>query len=47
MKKLNLIESGKKKIEWVKQHMNVLNTLKEMYLEEQPFKGINISMSIH
>ncbi|NUU99889.1 S-adenosyl-L-homocysteine hydrolase [Marinitoga sp. 1154] len=41
------MESGRKKIEWVKQHMKVLNTLKDMYMEEQPFKGINISMSIH
>ncbi|KLO21666.1 S-adenosyl-L-homocysteine hydrolase [Marinitoga sp. 1155] len=45
--KMELIESGRKKIEWVKQHMKVLNTLKDMYMEEQPFKGINISMSIH
>ncbi|KLO22986.1 S-adenosyl-L-homocysteine hydrolase [Marinitoga sp. 1197] len=44
---MELIESGRKKIEWVKQHMKVLNTLKDMYMEEQPFKGINISMSIH
>jgi len=44
---MDLIESGRKKIEWVKQHMKVLNTLKEMYMDEQPFKGINVAMSIH
>ncbi|SHE85522.1 adenosylhomocysteinase, partial [Marinitoga hydrogenitolerans DSM 16785] len=44
---MNLVETGRKKIEWVKEHMKVLNTLKEMYMEEQPFKDINISMSIH
>ncbi|AEX85413.1 adenosylhomocysteinase [Marinitoga piezophila KA3] len=44
---MDLVESGRKKIEWVKQHMKVLNTLKEMYMDEQPFKGINVAMSIH
>ncbi|SHE58965.1 adenosylhomocysteinase, partial [Marinitoga hydrogenitolerans DSM 16785] len=44
---MGLVETGRKKIEWVKEHMKVLNTLKEMYMEEQPFKDINISMSIH
>ncbi len=41
------VESGRRKIEWVKNHMNVLNYLKELYKDEQPFKDVNVAISIH
>lgn len=41
------LENGIKKINWVKSHMKVLNKLKDNYLLEKPFEGVNISMSIH
>ncbi|PNR94367.1 S-adenosyl-L-homocysteine hydrolase [Petrotoga sp. HWH.PT.55.6.1] len=43
----SLAESGKKKIEWVKKHMKVLNYLKNLYQTEKPFEGINVAISIH
>ncbi|POZ91711.1 adenosylhomocysteinase, partial [Petrotoga halophila] len=43
----SLAESGKKKIEWVKKHMKVLNYLKNLYQTEKPFEGVNVAISIH
>jgi len=45
--KMANVESGRRKIEWVKNHMNVLNYLKELYKDEQPFKDVNVAISIH
>jgi adenosylhomocysteinase len=44
---LNLSESGRKKIEWARNFMPVLNGIKEEYEREKPFQGIRIAMSIH
>lgn len=44
---LNLAESGRKKIEWARNFMPVLNGIKEEYEREKPFQGIRIAMSIH
>ncbi len=41
------MNSGVNKIKWVEKHMKVLKELKNEYFELQPFKGINIAMSIH
>lgn len=43
----DLVESGKKKIEWVKKHMKVLNSLKDLYKSDKPFKDVNVAISIH
>ncbi|HOH88807.1 MAG TPA: adenosylhomocysteinase [Bacillota bacterium] len=40
-------ESGHRKIEWVKGHMPVLSAIEKEFIEEQPFAGKKIAMSIH
>lgn len=44
---INLWESGKRKIEWVKQNMDLLRSIEAEFIEEQPFKGLKIALSIH
>lgn len=44
---INLAPSGKQKINWVKEHMPVLNEIRKQFEAEQPFKGIKVTMSIH
>ena len=41
------VESGRKKIEWVKKYMPVLNEIKKDFEKNQYFKGVKIAMSIH
>ena len=43
----SLWESGKKKIDWVKACMPVLNTIEKRFEEEKPLSGLRLSMSIH
>ncbi len=47
VKNINLWKEGEKKIEWAKQHMPVLNLIRERFKEEKPFKGITIGMALH
>jgi adenosylhomocysteinase len=47
IKDINLAESGHRKIEWVKNYMPVLSELEKRFIEEKPFKGKKITMSIH
>ena len=42
-----LWESGKRKIDWVIQNMPVLNAIEKQFIEEQPFKGLRIALSVH
>ncbi|MCL2874484.1 MAG: adenosylhomocysteinase [Defluviitaleaceae bacterium] len=42
-----LAAEGLKKIKWVKEFMPVLAELEERFIEEQPFKGLKIAVSIH
>ncbi|MDD5952137.1 MAG: adenosylhomocysteinase [Oscillospiraceae bacterium] len=44
---INLWESGQRKIEWVKQNMDLLRNLEEEFSAEQPFRGLKIALSIH
>lgn len=44
---INLAESGRDKINWVRSYMPVLNIIHEEFLRTQPFRGKKISMSIH
>jgi len=44
---MDLKKSGHQKIDWVKKYMKVINSIKEKYYDEKPFKGKKISMSIH
>lgn len=44
---ISLAPEGRLKIDWVSNHMPVLNAIKEEFIKEQPFKGIKIAVSIH
>ncbi|NLC45207.1 MAG: adenosylhomocysteinase [Clostridiales bacterium] len=43
----HLASEGKTKINWVKQHMPLLNTLEEEFHEKKPFLGKRITVSVH
>ena len=47
IKDIKLAPSGHDKIDWVASYMPILNTIKEDFTRNQPFKGLKISMSIH
>ena len=42
-----LWESGKSKIDWVRQNMCLLRSVEEQFISEQPFKGLRVALSIH
>ena len=44
---INLAESGKKKIEWVKRNCDLLRTLEKEFKETRPFEGKKIALSVH
>lgn len=44
---IKLAESGHQKISWVKEYMPVLSAIEKTFLEEKPFAGKKIAMSIH
>ena len=47
VKDMVLAPEGVRKIEWVQKHMPVLESIKQEYLETQPFKGITIGSCLH
>jgi adenosylhomocysteinase len=47
VKDIVLAPEGVRKIEWVQKHMPVLESIKQEYLETQPFKGITIGSCLH
>lgn len=44
---INLAPEGRLKIDWVSAHMPVLNTIRQEFVNEQPFKGVKVAVSIH
>lgn len=44
---INLAPAGRLKIDWVSQHMPVLNVIREQFEKEQPFKGYRVAVCIH
>ncbi len=42
-----LAASGRRKIDWVKDHMPVLSSIDEDFRKTKPFKGLNVALSIH
>ncbi|RYD02771.1 hypothetical protein N752_23610 [Desulforamulus aquiferis] len=44
---INLAPSGRLKIDWVRQHMPVLNAIREEFEATQPFQGIRVAVCIH
>lgn len=47
VKDLKLAKSGKLRIEWAENQMQVLNLIKERFVKEKPLKGIRISACLH
>lgn len=43
----NSWQSGDKKMEWVQSYMPVLTSIRDRFIEEKPFTGLRITMSIH
>lgn len=41
------LEEGLNKIYWVREHMPVLSKIEERFIEEQPFKGLRVALSVH
>lgn len=44
---MSLAPNGHLKIDWVKEHMPVLNRIREQFEKEQPFKGLKVAISLH
>ncbi|MBP1992806.1 adenosylhomocysteinase [Paenibacillus eucommiae] len=44
---MSLAPEGHLKIDWVKAHMPVLNRIREQFEQEQPFKGLKVTISLH
>ena len=44
---LSLWESGKRKIEWVKGNMPLLNGIEQEFIQTKPFQGLKVTLSIH
>lgn len=42
-----LAPEGHLKIDWVQAHMPVLNRIREQFEQEQPFKGLKVTISLH
>ncbi|MCL0100851.1 adenosylhomocysteinase [Peptococcaceae bacterium] len=44
---INLAKEGRLKIDWVKEHMPVLNAIRERFEREKPFSGVRVAICIH
>ena len=44
---INLAESGRQKIEWVKRNCDLLRTLEQEFVKTKPFKGKKVALSVH
>ena len=47
IKDINLYESGLRKIEWVRNHMPLLNDIEEQFTETKPLAGVKVAISCH
>ena len=44
---IDLWEAGELKIQWVRSHMPLLESIEEDFRRDQPFKGLRIALSVH
>ena len=44
---INLAESGRQKIEWVRKNMPILRSLEDEFARTKPFAGVRITVSVH
>ena len=47
IKDMSLAESGRRKIDWVRDHMPALSRIEERFRREQPFRGLRVAVSVH
>lgn len=47
VKDMSLAPNGHLKIDWVKEHMPVLNRIREKFEQEKPFTGLKVAISLH
>ncbi|WNC12831.1 adenosylhomocysteinase [Brevibacillus brevis] len=47
VKDMALAHNGHLKIDWVKEHMPVLNRIRERFEKEKPFAGLKVAISLH
>jgi adenosylhomocysteinase len=47
VKDMSLAPNGHLKIDWVKEHMPVLNRIRERFEKEKPFAGLKVAISLH
>lgn len=47
IRNIELWPEGQLKIEWVRHHMPLLNSLEEQFRIEQPFAGLKVALSVH
>ncbi len=47
IKDINLWESGERKIQWVKNNMDLLRGIEEEFSKAKPFSGLRIALSVH
>ena len=47
IKDISLAAEGRKKINWVSEHMPILNSIKEQFIREKPFRNKRIAISVH
>ncbi|MCX7923199.1 MAG: adenosylhomocysteinase [Clostridia bacterium] len=44
---INLAESGRQKIEWVRKNMPILRSLEDEFAQTKPFSGVRVTVSVH
>src|SRR5690554_7581165 len=47
IRNIKLAPEGRARINWVRQYMPLLNSLEKEFLEQQPFAGKRITVSVH
>ncbi|CAM3265336.1 MULTISPECIES: adenosylhomocysteinase [Brevibacillus] len=47
VKDMGLAHNGHLKIDWVQEHMPVLNRIRERFEKEKPFAGLKVAISLH
>jgi len=47
VKDMSLAPNGHLKIDWVKEHMPVLNRIRDKFEQEKPFSGLKVAISLH
>ncbi|MBK5191522.1 MAG: adenosylhomocysteinase, partial [Methanosarcinales archaeon] len=47
IKDIRLADDGKKRIEWARRHMPVLQIIRERYEKEKPLEGVKIAACLH